>query len=64
MVMNNLFFLGMLGDPPMVVFEPLNVILTPAGIDPHVEEFSVGVSLLDICNTSTLLLIASLSCNF
>jgi hypothetical protein len=50
------FLLGILiGYPSMIVLHPMNVVFTPPGIHPHVEELRVGIPFFNIINASTLL---------
>ena len=60
MVMDDLLFFLVLSHPPMCVFNPVNVILPSSGIDAAVEEFSVCITVPQVCQPSTLTLLSSL----
>jgi hypothetical protein len=53
---DNLFLGVVLGNPSMVMFDAVNVVFSPSCVYPKVEEFSIGIAFLDICNPSALLL--------
>jgi hypothetical protein len=39
----------------------MDVVFPSSSIDPHMKEFGVGISLLDVCNAGTLSLAGSLN---
>jgi hypothetical protein len=38
----------------------MDVVFPSSSIDPHMKEFGIGISLLDVCNPRTLFLSSSL----
>jgi hypothetical protein len=55
-VKDGLLFLLTVGDPPIVVLQPMNMILPSSPIDLHVEKFIVRITLFDVSNSRALLL--------
>jgi hypothetical protein len=53
--MNHHFLIDMVGNPPMVMLQTMNMVLVPTGINTHVKEFCVGIPLFDGGNVRTLL---------
>ena len=53
-VMHNACFLLKLGHPPIVMLDPMNMILSPSCIHSQMEKFRVGVALFNVCNPRTL----------
>ena len=50
----------MIGDPTLVMLDPVNVFFSSSSIGPTMEEFCVGISFLQVSNSRTLLLASSL----
>lgn len=53
-VMNHLFFSIMLYNPPLVMLDSMDVVLTTPPVDPSVETICVCMPLLDVGHLSTL----------
>jgi hypothetical protein len=51
----------MLGDPPLIALEMMNVVFSPPGIHSQMKEFGVCIPLFDISYASTLFLPSSLN---
>ena len=54
--MHNSFLLQVVGDPPIVMLQPVYMVLVPSTINPEMEKLGVSVALSDVGNASTLLL--------
>jgi hypothetical protein len=52
---NDRLLIDMVGNPPMVMLQAMDMILAPMGINTHVKEFCVGIPLFDVGNARTLL---------
>jgi hypothetical protein len=52
---NHRFFGNMVGDPTIIMLQPMNMILASSGINSHMKEFCVGIPLFYIGNMCTLL---------
>jgi hypothetical protein len=52
---NNLRFVVMVGDPPLVVFEPVDVVLATPRIDTTMKKLGIRIPLLGVSKPSTLL---------
>jgi hypothetical protein len=46
---------AMIGDPPTIVLDAVNVVFSPSSVDSQVEEFCIGITFLYIRNARTLL---------
>jgi hypothetical protein len=46
----------MIGDPTLIMLKAVNMVFPPASIYPQVKEFGISMALLNIGNSSTLLL--------
>jgi hypothetical protein len=54
MVMHNILLGNMIGNPPKIVLQAMNVVFSPTSIHTQMEEFCVCITLLKIGNSSTL----------
>jgi hypothetical protein len=55
MFMDDRLLINMVGNPPMIMLQSMDMILAPTGINTRVENFCVGIPLFDIGNARTLL---------
>jgi hypothetical protein len=60
-VVYNTLFCGMLGHPPLIVFEAIDVVFSSPGIHSQMKEFGICTPLFDISYASILFLPSSLN---
>jgi hypothetical protein len=60
-VVYNILFCGMLGHPPLIVFEAIDVVFYSLGIHSQMKEFGICIPILDISYPSILFLPSSLN---
>lgn len=53
--MNDGFSVCIVGDPSIIVLDPMDMIFPTPGINPAVEELGVGITLFKVCNARALL---------
>lgn len=54
MVVDDVLFFRVISDTTMTVAYPVDADLSPPNVYSHVEELGVCISLLEVCNASTL----------